>query len=251
MNQQETKLQGPDPAALDRLVDGELPETQRRELLTSLEQQPDGWRRCALAFLEAQSWGEALGEAVRTPDKPIATALVAVAEAPSAPQAVAARPPAAKRPAAQWSSWKSLLAMAASFLVTFGLGMGLQRLWNSSGSTTSPTPSVTPSPGDVATTPLPETTPTSNEQVQVSVNDPSGGQRSFTLPLVDVSQAPQALFQQQSAVVPDNVRRALEQSGRQVRTQRQFYPVTLPDGRQVIVPIDQVEVVPVGVHGMQ
>ena len=60
MNQLESKSRGPDPAALDRLVDGELPDTQRRELLTSLEQQPDGWRQCALAFLEAQSWGEAL-----------------------------------------------------------------------------------------------------------------------------------------------------------------------------------------------
>ena len=251
MNQQEPKSQGPDPAALDRLVDGELPEAQRRELLTSLEQQPDGWRRCALAFLEAQSWGEALGEAVRTPDKLIVTAPVAAAAEPAAPQTVAAQRPAAKRSAGQWNSWKSLLAMAASFLVTFGLGMGLQRMWNSSGSTTGPTATVL-SPHDLTETPIPSTNPAANEQtVQVAVDDPNGGQRSFTLPLVEVSNAPQALLQQHSDVMPDNVRRALEQSGRQVRTQRQFYPVTLPDGRQVIVPIDQVEVVPVGVHGMQ
>src|SRR5437773_2733963 len=45
---------------LDRLTDGEVPEPQRRALLSRLEQSPGGWRRCALAFLEAQAWREAL-----------------------------------------------------------------------------------------------------------------------------------------------------------------------------------------------
>jgi hypothetical protein len=41
---------------LDRLVDGELSDHERRELLLRLGTEPDGWRRCAVAFLEAQSW---------------------------------------------------------------------------------------------------------------------------------------------------------------------------------------------------
>jgi hypothetical protein len=41
---------------LDRLVDGELGPSQRRELLAALDDEPGAWRRCALAFLEAQSW---------------------------------------------------------------------------------------------------------------------------------------------------------------------------------------------------
>ncbi len=45
-----------DDILLDRLVDGELPADERRALLQSLDSRPDGWRRCALAFLEAQSW---------------------------------------------------------------------------------------------------------------------------------------------------------------------------------------------------
>src|SRR5437588_9921152 len=45
-----------DDRLLDQLVDGELPDTARRALLLRLEGEPDGWRRCALAFLEAQSW---------------------------------------------------------------------------------------------------------------------------------------------------------------------------------------------------
>lgn len=52
-----------DPRALDKLVDGELDEACRAELLRALDECPDGWKRCALAFLEAQSWGGALGVA--------------------------------------------------------------------------------------------------------------------------------------------------------------------------------------------
>src|SRR5438477_7928584 len=51
-------------AWLDRLVDGEVAEPQRRALLSRLEQSPGGWRRCALAFLEAQAWREALSPPV-------------------------------------------------------------------------------------------------------------------------------------------------------------------------------------------
>src|SRR5262245_8716546 len=56
---------------LDRLVDGEMPDVDRRALLLRLEAEPGGWRRCALAFLEAQNWREALvplaGPAVERP----------------------------------------------------------------------------------------------------------------------------------------------------------------------------------------
>jgi hypothetical protein len=44
---------------LDRLVDGELDQGTRSLLIRSLDREPDGWKRCALAFLEAQAWREA------------------------------------------------------------------------------------------------------------------------------------------------------------------------------------------------
>ncbi|MGC8624515.1 MAG: hypothetical protein ACP5VQ_04555 [Phycisphaerae bacterium] len=40
--------------AWDMLVDDELPEEQRRELLKTIEKTPDGWRRLALHFLARQ-----------------------------------------------------------------------------------------------------------------------------------------------------------------------------------------------------
>ena len=45
---------------LDQLVDGSLDPLRRRELLAALDKEPGAWRRCAMAFLEAQAWGAAL-----------------------------------------------------------------------------------------------------------------------------------------------------------------------------------------------
>src|SRR5690242_10805193 len=45
----------PDQRVFELLVDGELDEVRRRELLSRLDNMPDGWKSCALAFLEAQA----------------------------------------------------------------------------------------------------------------------------------------------------------------------------------------------------
>lgn len=45
-------------AFFDALVDGGLPPNQIREAIKRLDREPDGWKRCALAFLEAQCWRE-------------------------------------------------------------------------------------------------------------------------------------------------------------------------------------------------
>ena len=88
---------GIDQAALDRLVDGEMDEPSRAALLRALDRQPAGWKRCALAFLEAQAWGEAL------PATPAAHAAPAKSGSPL---------PAIRR----------VLAVAAAVAVAFGAG---------------------------------------------------------------------------------------------------------------------------------
>ena len=45
---------------LDLLVDGELEEQDRKDLLRKLDRSPDGWKHCALAFLEAQMFQQAI-----------------------------------------------------------------------------------------------------------------------------------------------------------------------------------------------
>jgi hypothetical protein len=89
-----------DAALLDRLVDGELGQAERQQLLRQLDREPDGWKRCALAFLEAQAWGETIA----------AGAAEGVARMP------AAVPPSRPR------SLPRLAALAAAVAVAFGVG---------------------------------------------------------------------------------------------------------------------------------
>src|SRR5688500_14578872 len=104
MNREEQVLTSDDERLIDRLVDGELTDPERRELLLKLENQSDGWRRCALAFLEAQTWGNEFRSLIAAP----------VAETVVTP---------VSRPVSWLSGpWGSALAVAASFLVAFTLG---------------------------------------------------------------------------------------------------------------------------------
>ena len=45
---------------IDRIVGGELTPAELRDAVNRLDCQPDAWKRCALAFLEAQCWRESL-----------------------------------------------------------------------------------------------------------------------------------------------------------------------------------------------
>jgi hypothetical protein len=92
---------------LERLVDGELPDAERRQLLLLLDTEPDGWRRCALAFLENQTW--------RATFRPLATpASTAVAPALA--------PPALHRTPAHRRLVTRLAALAAGLAAAFALG---------------------------------------------------------------------------------------------------------------------------------
>lgn len=50
------------PEQLDRLVDGEVDLDELRRVVEACENVPDGWRRCALAFLEAQALQQELSQ---------------------------------------------------------------------------------------------------------------------------------------------------------------------------------------------
>src|SRR5688572_28050810 len=73
-----------DDSMFDRLVDGELSPDERRQLLTSLDDQPDGWRRWEQRLLEAQAWGDGWGQFVRgrEEDRDAETSLAAARDAP-------------------------------------------------------------------------------------------------------------------------------------------------------------------------
>lgn len=272
----------PDHLLIEKLIDGELSPQQRRELLSRLDQQPQGWRRCALAFLEAQAMEEELG------------ALVREAAGPVGPREVAPQPrvstPARR---AFWTRHvPSALAVAASFLVALWIGAN----WG---------PSRSPSPRQAAEMTSTEATanrksfesedfpgnlqpeslyadrqpagfgegslpgsmefinpnrggsrPSSSdapwETVTLAVDGgTSSNDRAIQLPAMPRDRLDQQWLDELPTAMPPDVLSALRRSGHEVRQQRQVFPLRMRDGRKLYVPIDDVEVEYRGTRGYQ
>ncbi len=214
-------------ARFDRLVDDELSERERRELLAGLDNEPGGWRRCALAFLESQCWKKA----VRTPARH---------EEKAAPNRIAApKPLESHRP--RWRSHLgTLAAMAASFLIMFYAASLLLRTEteqpaNSTGIT-----------GEVAVNT--HANPTKPWQMVTVPSPTENGDKgqALHLPAVEREKVDPQWLNKLPPAVPDDVMQAFHRTGHQIEQQRELVPVPLKDGRQLVVPVDQVNVRYVG-----
>jgi hypothetical protein len=228
MNEKNQNLQFDDEHLLDLLVDGELNEEDRRKLFARLDRDPIGWRRCALAFLEGQEWSRTVRSVVQKPTP---------------------KPAAATPAMGGWSSARTagtLLAMAASFLVAFALGWGVKG--GGDAGVIHPGPATLAGSSSTAGAGFSPAS-ISPQGVTLVLRD-SGKLVPVEVPLVERN-ALDANWMSQPSALPLEVQRALEQMGHQVRQQRQLLPVQLEGGRQGVVPIDQVEVVPVNNRGFQ
>lgn len=213
--------------AIDLLVDGELDEARRRELLSRLENTPGGWRRCALAFLEAQSWQEG--------SRAWITARDGSAAAPISPGGAGPLLSTAAR---------NMLALAASFIAAFALGA-----WYRSRDAATETNLAGGAPRASSEADAPPALATDREAdperyVTLVLDGVADGESNqVRLPVRDWGQL-QQLARQPSAL-PETLVEQIEQSGHTVRQRRQLVPVDLRDGRQMIVPMDEVQIVPV------
>jgi hypothetical protein len=220
-----------DARVLDRLVDGELSQAERRALLAALDDEPGGWRRCALAFLEAQSWRWQLGQ---------------LSTEPLAAHAASDRP--APRTATTTSRWQSYLVLAASLLVAFSLGTRYPL--------NQPTAE---SPAEVVSQPGEElfADGATNDLPKVSTDDDGDGTQTLVLTPVEsegIAGAQQAIqlrvnneaadadwIAHSQSTVGANLWAQMEQEGWQVTRQRRLVPVDLTDGRRLIVPVEEVD----------
>lgn len=224
---------------IDMLVDGELSEPDRRALLARLDQQPDGWRRCALAFLEAQCWREALG--------PVASSHGADEAAASVPVGEEAR--SVPRRSSPWlRSAGTLLAMAASFVAALGLGIWARPLWRPHGDEPSTALVRVPEAGGSDATGRP------SPWRMVTLSVPNGDQRtsqSIRLPAMERDRLDESWLNSLPGPLSSDVLQMLRQTGHQVEHSRELLPVPLQDGRKLVIPIDQIEVRPVGNRAYQ
>jgi hypothetical protein len=216
---------------LDRLVDGELSGSERHQLLESFDKRPEGWRRCALAFLEAQSWREEMGQVARGD--------VSETNAPKSPASSVA--PGHK---ASWSSIATWLAMAASLLLAFGLGiMHRERGQSVAGTSAHSTGQVAKAPTPDIILPPKSTLP--SNAVTFFVKDDGGHMQPVRVPLVDANTLDKELGMTFQTGVPDDVRNQLKDSGYAVKSKRQYAPLWLENGRPLVLPVEDTNIVPV------
>lgn len=226
----------------DLLADGELDEARRRELLASLDERPDGWRSCALAFLEAQGWRRGLQEAARS------GSLSGEHADPSV------RPAGPVKMNLQWPSRERMnlvLAMAASFLTAFGLSLLWRGGWSGSDGARTGKSAVEVAgtqPGEKGMNGRKGATQLHTNglddrvgSVTLAADGLSGGNR-VQVPFVSVDRFDPGLLSGQPDAVPEELIRELKRTGHRVRQTRQLVPIDLQDGRRLVLPVDQMDV---------
>jgi hypothetical protein len=226
---------------LDRLVDGELSADERRLLLAGLDDEPGAWRRCALAFLEAQSWRGQIARLLAEPE---------------------ARPTLTDRPAQTFSKratvWGACLAIAASLLVAFALGTKYPGAGEPLQANHSPAPA-----GETEMELVQNESVRDENRDEVAENDrqwaepASAGQdpQTITLAVADGDESEQEIqlpvsnasendgsWDTVASAIPAELLRNLEQAGLRVRRQQRFMPIELSDGRRLVVPIEEIEI---------
>jgi hypothetical protein len=224
---------------LERLVDGELSGAEYRTLLTELDQYPDGWRRCAMAFLEDQAWGREVRSARRQLDEPVVRPRV---------------PPSLK-------TWKLggmlTLASAASFLLAYLLAASfIQSRYTRLGPNSNLVTSNLVDRTGGTTADRPGEGSASNELDLPNSDLPLGeyvvneGPNQIAMPIFAAEDPRGRLLLNERASMPVEVMRGLQRSGYQVDRQRQWAVGGEADN-SVLVPIEELQITPVSGRAYQ
>jgi hypothetical protein len=213
-----------DNLIFDRLADGELTNAERQELLASLDSRADGWRRCALALLEAQTWRRDFKSFVTQSSPPSVVQVDAVV-----PPELPARPSNTNTMRRSMDRWFTL---AASALVAFGVGWGVrgsdsdlllnQQIANDN---------ATANQSD------------SRDAVTLLVKDDQGKHQRVRLPLMDGPE-----LEGQLVDISPETRASLQNRGLDLQSKRRYAPLFFEHNKQVVpmvVPVNDTYVVPV------
>ena len=248
MNEPINELKTDKQYLLDLLVDGELSDDERRDLLGWCERAPDGWRRCALAFLEAQNWSQVLGDLTEQAPWRAETAGAAGTEDRQVGASRKVSAPVA-RPQSFWQvrQWGTMLAMAASVALAFTLGLWVRDAGKAGRIVPDDAASVRVVENNEAPVRRPSGRPEHGpaNTLRLDVGGRPGAADEIQLPVMAGDEIAGDWLRAQPAAMPEEVQQALERLGHRVEQRRRLVPYRLDDGRRVVVPIDQVEVQPV------
>jgi hypothetical protein len=229
-------------AAIDRLVAGDLSESERDELIRWFEEQPARWRQCGLAFLETQLWRQAFRPvAERTPH--------GVAEpARRRDNAVLAHKDRSKRAF-------RILSTVAALVVAFGCGLAAGRApleraaTDRSMAPTAQSERPIPSSGDSPEAHALSATSTDRPQSPTQPDQQPEVENAVVAAAVD-SLSPRSSSTGGRALpasrVPEYIERQWERRGYELKQTQRWLPLALQDGRHVVVPVDQLQLKYVG-----
>ncbi|WP_152052282.1 hypothetical protein [Tautonia marina] len=219
---------------LDRLADGSLTANERRALLSRINTEPDGWRRCALAFLEAQAWRESFG--------------------PMTVQPAQSNPPILARPKASARSLLFPMTLAAGLIgtafllgrLTVGTGaIPAERVATVSGVERLRDPTEE---RGLKTDEIEATADRSPWEAEIQAigyvsfpTDSNPEAPVFELPVLTGPGLDDHWLRDQPSFVPEEFRKSWEQLGYEVQSQRRLVSVQIDEeGRYLTIPVDEV-----------
>lgn len=225
-----------DDARFDRLVDGALTAPEYKAFVAALEDEPGGWRRCALAFLEAQAWGKEFAAIRRVDQDRVRPA------APPVETKVISR-------GGTVFSAGSLLCAALSFVLAFGLGLfSYGKLFPPSSA--APHMAAKPSEKVNAAGALDRNSAAARagavDRMHLVIDRGEGlPPEEIVVPVVEAGMAARESLVLAEPAIPDSVLRSLRLRGHKISRQHEYIPIALDDGRQVILPVEQYQITPV------
>jgi hypothetical protein len=219
-----------DDILFDRLVDNELSESERRQLLELLDAQPEGWRRCALAFLESQSWRQEFSQLTRAPRQ------AADVIWKTASNRLSRKP---------WTASIQWLAIAAGLLVAFVLGWSQrERDVPTVGPAAASSQQVASTSAEAPTASPKSASP--SDALTLFVRDERGKMNPVHVPLVDANTLDKQLGVKFQTGMPDMIRNRLQDRGFNVQSRQRYAPLWFEkDGPPMIVPVEDTKIVPV------
>lgn len=219
--------------AIDRLVDGELSDEEQVRLLRRLDAEPRGWRRLALAYVEAQAWGRDFRQTLAPADRPMSV--------------VCPLPPPGSRARTGNSRW--LLAAVCVSCLSVGFWLSLPFFRGGMSSTARDQPGDFQESVAKAVKSVPKMTADdpagiqgSPTMVRVRSASQGGESQEVDVPLIRASQVNPDWLHSRGTLSP-KVRRDLRNAGHDVEEFRRLIPFELEDGRWGVIPVDEVRFV--------
>lgn len=215
---------------LQRLVDGELDDNASAKLMQQLEASEDGWRKCAIAFVESQLWDQSLAPQglVLSGEAESDDTGVAGVEGPTDRVSLAKSPLQSDRSDSWRISSNHLLTLAACLTLAFFLGRQM-----------APQPTTTLAPREtVAETDAPSPLDPNLQVVGEFELMPRGNRNGQPHRLPVLAGSPDFT---DSHSFPDSLFQQLRDAGYRVDRSTSFQSMPLGDQGVMFIPVEQVD----------